>query len=530
MTIQILVVDDEMIVRRGLKALVPWAEFGMEVVSEAANGEKALNILKQQPIDLVITDIRMPIIDGLELTRIIKRDYPHIKVLLLTCYNDFEYVKEALEIGASGYLLKTEMEEDGHLENALSRIRSEFEQMKTNQEMVRELQRQASQSLPLLREKWLRSLLTGDHYTELKQQSDKLALRWLDKPCLLLLIMYKENVNAAEETVSKALQDGLGEANAMAVRLSDRSYLVLIEKAANISKQKGMEWENHTVLTVYAALKSLAPASGQVQLYYRSSRSMDQLPAEYSNLLQFAEQHAFYHELGTVEDTHGMELPEAFEAQAYVNGQDVKRLAMIRNWSRLKEMLAEVTALIQDRKPSVESVKMMVIDIVLAIMEGLQSNSHIISSLWGSNKFDYMERVKKIPTFKELTEWLMDGIGHLEAERSVLIGGVNKVIAKAAAYIETHFHEEVTLEQLAEHVGLSKSYLSSYFKKVTGESFIDYMLQLRVEKAKELFRQTNLKIYEVAEAVGFQDPKYFTKSFKRITGVSPNQYKEAIEK
>ncbi len=88
----------------------------------------------------------------------------------------------------------------------------------------------------------------------------------------------------------------------------------------------------------------------------------------------------------------------------------------------------------------------------------------------------------------------------------------------------------MTLEQLAEHVGLSKSYLSSYFKKVTGESFIDYMLQLRVEKAKELFRQTNLKIYEVAEAVGFQDPKYFTKSFKRITGVSPNQYKEAIEK
>src|SRR5690625_1398196 len=125
--LKVLLVDDEFIVRQGLKALVNWEEYGMKVIADTANGESELEKMNQKSFDIVITDIRMAIIDGIELTRIIMERYPGTKVILLTCYSDFEFVKEALDLGASGYLLKTDME-DGHLEKTLMKIKKEFEE------------------------------------------------------------------------------------------------------------------------------------------------------------------------------------------------------------------------------------------------------------------------------------------------------------------------------------------------------------------------------------------------------------------
>jgi|GEM_PF-4539443 len=518
--LKVLLVDDEMIVRKGLKALVDWQKYEMEVVAEAPNGEKALEIIHQTPINLVITDIRMPIIDGLELTRRIKQDDPQCKVLLLTCYNDFEYVKEALEIGASGYLLKTDMEEeDGHLENTLRKIQLEVKKWKENQETVRELQRQAEQTVPLLREKWLKSLLDGGELGDYTEKAAKLGLAWLERPCLMLLAMNLEHFNLEEEPQFRSVSD----TNHLAIQLGNGYLFAMIEKPYHISLQKQQQWEIEWINKFHARL--FHKIVGSSQLYYCTSVGIHAIISNYYHLLNAGQYHSFYQSAKGVFDTRLMQLPSPYQEVEFKEWNELRQMVMIRNWEVVRELLAKGFDQITKQKPDVESVRRFVVEAILTITDGLQSNSHIITSVWGSNKFDFMEKAKAIQSFTELVDWIYVGIEQLEEERSTFIGGMSKVIGQALEYIEQHFHTDISLDDLSIHVGLSKSYFSSTFKKATGKNFVDYLLKLRIEKAKVLFRETDLKIYEVAEAVGFQDPKYFAKSFKRIEGISPNQYK-----
>jgi two-component system response regulator YesN len=158
-------------------------------------------------------------------------------------------------------------------------------------------------------------------------------------------------------------------------------------------------------------------------------------------------------------------------------------------------------------------------------MDGLQLNSNIFEPVWGNNKFEYIDKVKEKRTLVELIDMLNEGINDFEENRSLFIG-VSKFMSRALEYIELNYYKDITLDDLSNHVGLSKSYLSSTFKKVVGDNFIDYLIQHRLNKAKQLLEQTDLKISEIAGKIGFNDPKYFAKLFKRLYGITPTEFRE----
>jgi two-component system response regulator YesN len=519
---RVLLVDDELIVRAGLKAIVNWKECAMEVVAEASNGQNALKIIEEQPIDVVISDIRMPIVDGIELTRRVREKYPKTKMILLTCYNDFKYVQEALEIGASGYVLKTDME-DGSLEKILQKVRKEWEQENVKKEDYQSLQWKAEQSIPLLREKYIKSLLEkNDAYTQ--EQCIALGLQWLNQPHRLLLLEFESPQISTLNKIQQFFYQLTGEEEAFIFQWDEYSFLGLVKQPGENSQNRILLWDYQFTHQLFSSMKAFFE---NVNLYYCQLFDRRQIRFSFSRLVQVMEYYTFYEGFGHPLDAGSLIIQEDTDGMGSIDWQVFKQLTIIRNWSEIKEKCCEMFKHFNKNRYPVEYVKRCTIEMIGIITDVLQSNGSLITTNWGSNKLDYVERVKETKTILKLADFLFQGIHALEESRLMFIGG-NRVIEKAVEYIERNYYKEITLDDLSNYVGLSKSYLSSYFKKVTGGNFIDYLIHLRIEKAKQLFRQTDLKTFEVAEKVGIQDPKYFTKLFKRIEGISPKTFKDIM--
>ncbi|GEN34774.1 MULTISPECIES: response regulator transcription factor [Aneurinibacillus] len=515
--LKVLIVDDELIVRKGLRAYVNWKAYDMEVVSEAANGEQALEIINQQPIELVITDIRMPLVDGIELTRAVKENYPHITVILLTCYDDFSLVKEALDIGASGYVLKTELE-DGSFESILKKTSKEWKKRQKEGEYYKRLEKEAENSRLLLREKQVQSMLE-DPSSSIPDELD-----WIENGFVGIYFEFLCSPNSFVE-VEKQFYAIASKDKGVFLPLDDYRAIGLFAREKEYSEMKRTTYEQEQCRKLFGKITKIA---GEINIYYCASSTNDKAGHVLRSLKEKGAYHTFYNEFGHLLDVHSIPQQGISDPFAKMDWQELRQLTLMRDWARIKDICDELFSHLAIEKPPVEDVKKVVLEIILIITHGLQTNSNLLTLTWGSNRFDNIELAKKKRTYKQLIEWLYEGINELEDSRSVFIGGINSVISKAISYMERNYMLEITLEDVAEHVGLSKSYFSSRFKKITGENFIDYLISLRIKKAKQLLQETDLKILEVAEKVGFNDPRYFAKLFKRFEGVGPKQFQESV--
>lgn len=512
---KVLIVDDELIVRKGLKALINWDEYDMEVTYEATNGEDAFSIINNHEIDVLITDIRMPLMNGIELTRKVKENFQRIKVILLTCYNDFEFVQEALQLGASGYLLKTDLE-DGNLEKLLLKISNEIKNEKMNLETYNELKIKAKKSTLLIQENQVKSILDGTPPEEIQIDNE---LKWLNKPFLLIKIILGQldcSINNLKKYFNLSFKD-----ESLVFQLDAQSLYAIISIPKKNSKMLVLQWQELVINQISSKLKEV---SAELSIYYCKCDNINSLYAKHELLIDNSNRHWFYYGYGVVLNIE--HLSWSLHSQPNpINIRQLNELTILRNWEKVKNICDESFESYALMCLDPENVKINVITMVETIMISLQSNSNLFSTRWGNNSIDYKERVKNILFFKDLKEWFYQGIGDLEQNRVLFMGGINNVVLQAISFIEKNYFKEITLDDLSAEVGLSQSYLSTIFKKVTGKSFIEYLNDLRIEKAKQLFNTSNLKVFEVAYKVGYNDPKYFSKQFKRITGVSPNSYK-----
>nr|WP_239585641.1 response regulator [Lysinibacillus composti] len=514
--LKVLIVDDELIVRKGLKALINWEDYDMDVAFEATNGEDAFNIVNNHNIDVLITDIRMPLMDGIELTRKVKESFQQIKVVLLTCYNDFEFVQEALQLGASGYLLKTDLE-DGNLEKQLLKISNEIKNERINLESYKKLEINAKKSALLIQENQVSSILNGTPPEEILIDNE---LKWLNKPFLLIKIKVSQldcQINSLKEYFNTTFKDELS----LTFQLESQALYTIISIPKKTSQMLVLQWQELVINQISPKLKEV---SKELSIYYSRCDNIDSLYSKNELLTGNSNRHWFYYGYGAILNIDQLSL-NPHPQNSPINIRQLNELTILRNWEKVKKACDENFETYKSICLDPETVKLNVITMVETIMISLQSNSNLFSSSWGKNSIDYKEKVNRILFFKDLKEWFYQGIEDLEQNRVLFMGGMNQVVIQAVSFIETNYFKEITLDDLSAEVGLSQSYLSTIFKKVTGKSFIEYLNDLRIEKAKQLLNTSNLKVFEVANKVGFNDPKYFSKQFKRITGISPNAYK-----
>ncbi|PYI54031.1 response regulator [Paenibacillus flagellatus] len=506
----VLVVDDELPLRQELR-LFPWESHGFELAGEAENGEEALRFIRDFSPDIVVTDITMPVMDGLELFRAVKEEQPDIPFILLTCHSEFDYAREAVRLGAADYLIKVMME-PADLERALLKakdailrgrsIRSgeiEERRWERSRAMARIASAPAADGADLeavLSESFGLSLpvTLASVHVEAKRESRHLAKReveamltalerphspfsWLPAEDGVYLLVFDQEasrpayIRDALETLTKKMADELTE------RLS-----FLGEPAA-----------------LYAILGEPVKQPEQFQDVYRSVVRAYPL--------------RFYDPAGLVFLSKSSPFPEKPD-EAAVADMAGKLRRVKGNRPKLAELLrVELPRWAVKYGVSPDALKGLVTEWRHEWLEHADDSVRLSAG------------VKEIADAGSVEELVAVLVRELESE-SGQRRKTRKEIADAKRYIDEHLNQPLTLARVAEHVSLSPAYLSRLFRDETGVSFHDHITRSRMERAVRLLQTTSLRVYEVGIAVGIPSYRYFASTFREYTGVPPTEYRK----
>lgn len=513
---KVLIVEDEVLVRGGLKSVIGWERLGMEIVGDAANGKQALEIYERSKPDIILTDIKMPVMDGLELIARIRETDSNTKIVILTCYEEFGYLQEAMRMGVSDYISKLKMK-PAEIEASMEKIKRELEEREDTQSSSRTektLQKEEIlkqyifyHQIPIdifrarVEELHL-SVHEGDIVLcrMILRRYEKVQSKISDAQGMLIRFLI---MNMAGEIIKNY---GKGEI----IQEKEDGYLFLI----NVDRGE----ENNFRTLTYMLNEISRTLSGYMgsQVLWGISRiyqSWDKLPLMYQECctaLQYT-----YFERGIIFRYSPVRLKEAADrmlddtAGVLEGGGEFWREETEYVLKQLNEYITEGGL----TKENAES----------ALIRSLYRCREKVGQTFQEDML--MEAVKDIresDTFSDAAHIYTECCRKAVEQQRLL----SVEIYEAVRYIEEHLAEKLTLNQVAFHIGLSPNYLSSLFKKELHISFVDYITESRVKRAKELLMETDLKTHQVAEITGFADDSYFSKTFKKITGKLPSSFRK----
>lgn len=499
--INILVVDDEKIEREGLKYLLSREE-DISEICEASNGKQALQILRTQQIHLLLTDIKMPHMDGLELARRAKEENERLQVVIFSGYNDFTFAQEAIRYGVKDYVLKPVDPENFH--DVISRVKDEI--IKIKEKESHDLQGQN-----FLQQYFLQNYLyTGQK--EILSRAEKMINldKWNGWHCGILIESGEAFFDSAEETLPEEIQKELRRIF-FYLNLNARQSLLLFQDVYCDYQLVA----NH----IYQFLKR----NYQVGFHLAVSRKFEgaeSLP-DVMNQLERQMEEKFYHP-----EKHIFSCEEEDWKLAGKEVQDAHLMQMISEDITRKDMenLWKHFGCLKEKYQANTQFSSMYIKFVF---------SNVIQELYQENQFtgerklereiDRLYNCRDILQILDVTE---ENIREFEGFVKRSMSESRNEVAAVKNYIYQHYDEDLNLEMLAEKVYLSSGYLSFIFKKETGMNLNRFIRVFRMEKARELLCGTGMKVAQVSEKVGFANVSYFCRSFREYYGKSPESYRK----
>ncbi|MCM3113836.1 response regulator [Neobacillus sp. MER 74] len=503
----VMVVDDEPVIRYGLKASVDWTREGLHYVGDYPNGEEALKAVEGITLDLLITDIKMPVMDGLILMKEMLQLFPRLKVILVSSYTDFDYVREGLQLGAVDYVLKPTLEP----EDFTKLIQKCVDMIKMDR-MVEEKLALVNQTTFIRERKSLEQAIKKVILEDASSEELHQKVSWLKEPFLLSTMTLNHNDMLEEqygflyktmilEDVQNYFYNNMDEGICFPVNENQMFFLLntKVDPYVVIGKLKEeLEQETNSSFTVgFEMIQDLL----SVKKGFERSR--------------LASEQRFFH------SNESIFRYESFKA-GKLTSLDIEWLHPILlpyDKQRLMDFLT-------NRFQEWESKMALPMEIK---NDACEIFGHLfMKQLDFDTLMEKYEQIKKIETLDEIKSTLL-----LQIEEYVELGqqkrhhphADNAIMQKALDFIHGHYTGELTLQLVSSHVHISRNYFSVLFKQLIGENFIDYVMNLRIQKAKELLENTSLKVYEVAEQSGFNDVKYFSKLFKKLIGSTPIDFR-----
>lgn len=538
---QMLVVDDEQSVVESLAVTFNWGDMGIGVVHRALSGKQALELMSMHPIDIVITDFRMPGMTGVELIRSIKEYSRKVKCIVLSGHAEFEYAKQALQAEAEDYLLKPVRDNElmDSVKAVLHKISEEWETLSSHRNTVYTLR----ENLPAIRGTLLHDLLLGKKFKEAtlteKAKLIEVPFQSGDKVSLLLVRMEKGFHHYDSQSV-ELLEYAIG--NITSEILSDHfdiwsckdmhDYLIFLIKVNSENVSSFNDQQRRQRLEVMA-LK----LQQSVRTYLKGTISVlvgtwGVFPDELSQIYQTA--------------VSILRRQAGNEEEFFIRSDD--------EWKQSSE-IGTLTALYEPplfqhllEATRWEEAELKLLSIVEEMSkQGLDSREHLLETfLHVANAFIYishkngqeLSRVLKQDVDQLMVDTAKWSISHFKSwalsAMELLRGDLSQetidirasVVRQVQQFIENNLDGDISVQAIADHVYLHPSYLSKVYKLGTGESLGDYLYRLRMEKAVYLIQNTNGKIYEIAKRLGYASVPYFIKVFKQHYGVTPNEYRE----
>ena len=521
MRYKVFLVEDEIVTREGIRDNVDWAAAGFEFSGDAPDGEIALPLIEETKPDVLITDIKMPFMDGLQLSKIIREHMPWIKIIILSGHDEFEYAQSAIKLGVTEYLLKPISAQD--LKNVLINLSSMLDREKQERENLKRLQDKVSDSLVLSRGKFLMQLVMGGvSSADAIEQSQQLGLDIVARHYLVVFI----RIDLCEKSqpfdyyqyhkVEQIVSQFAGNNPDVFWTQKDLEELVLLIKGDSLDQliHEGnflaelikQEVENQTSCNLVIEIGTPQNRLGDIHHSFAEamvkSRSTSSIPArptlanEQIDLIKIDHQ--------AIENYLKFGAIQGFDDFFFTAIQPIGRVAL--------------------QSPLIKHY--LFIDIILTATQFISdlggSADQIVTDIYGIEnivtKIKSMEQIKE-EIWKVFVTALTYRNSQANHERII-------ILQEAKVYLDLHFADpDLQMSKVAQIFNISPSHFSTIFRQELGETFRDYLGRIRINRAKELLRTSNLKCAEVAHQSGFNDSHYFSFVFKKKTGRTPQQFR-----
>lgn len=531
---QLLIVDDEPLVQVGIKSMLNWAELGIEVCGTAMNGQAALKIIEDKSPDIVITDIKMPVMSGLELAKTCLERYGDARpnFIILTSYEDFHMAKEALTYQVSDYLVKLELTPE-LLRETICKVIGQIEQHAQKEKVE-------SANVHPFYDKFFISLLHNLFESEeqflLQSRDLNLDFEYKNYVCCYgeiispnadtmpadkQLSLYTSSLQMIKELVAKYMP-------VYALSLDIRHFALIFcyknnpednvatsynIEIAGIMQSISITLHNYYNVSLHCGIGNLVDSPQMICDSYQYSRQA-YLAATTEEPIQF-----FEHSLR--EDSYR----NSFNISLFRN--DLTRAFEEYDPEILQQTISSICELFQAHPGRYVQALDAACNILYLSISLLQDGETIVSGFFTDNPDGYRS-IYKQSNVEQIISWLNFFTEQLaELFNSRRKDYKNHIVTNVKKYINEHVREHLSLNEVAAVFGISPSYLSQLFSKYSDTGFSEYINICKVKESKRLLEEENLKVYEVAEMLGFESAFYFSKVFKKVEGVSPTEYLNA---
>lgn len=535
--IKVFLVEDEMVIRRGIKNSIDWEKEGYIFCGEASDGELAYPMIIKEKPDILITDIRMPFMDGLELCKLVKKELPNIKILILSGYDEFDYAKEAIRLGVTEYLLKPIS--SGKLLEALNGVSESIRREKEDKDLVRKYMEEMRENTEHGKQKFFEQMIAGNlSMADALETGKKYEMNLSAGMYNLLLFRFtlgKENRKSGEL---------LGEAEYAIEKLTERleyvfefqrgvegwAFLLMAdneeqmsERVKELSKDLEEIMKNYSTIAYFGGIGQPVARLRELEESFREAERA--LAARFTMELN---------RIISVEDirmAQNVDTLDDIEITSF--GEIEKTRTMLEKFlnngaeDEIDEFVdVYINELPEENLKSVLMRQYIIMDAYIVMMSFCEKIEGIEGEMQAQSE-ELKNSMKTIQTLEEIKNYIRMLLKKIIGVRDTISGRrYSDIIEIAKDQIrKTYMSDEISLNTIAAEVGMSPSYFSSIFSKEMGKTFVEYLTEIRMDRAKELLMCSSMKTSEIGYEVGYKDPHYFSYIFKKTQNCTPKEFR-----
>lgn len=535
--IKVFLVEDEMVIRRGIKNSIDWEKEGYIFCGEASDGELAYPMIIKEKPDILITDIRMPFMDGLELCKLVKKELPNIKILILSGYDEFDYAKEAIRLGVTEYLLKPIS--SGKLLEALNGVSESIRREKEDKDLVRKYMEEMRENTEHEKQKFFEQMIAGNlSMADALETGKKYEMNLSAGMYNLLLFRFtlgEENRKSGEL---------LGEAEYAIEKLTERleyvfefqrdvegwAFLLMAdneeqmsERVKELSKDLEEIMKNYSTITYFGGIGQPVARLRELEESFREAERA--LAARFTMELN---------RIISVEDirmAQNVDTLDDIEITSF--GEIEKTRTMLEKFlnngaeDEIDEFVdVYINELPEENLKSVLMRQYIIMDAYIVMMSFCEKIEGIEGEMQAQSE-ELKNSMKTIQTLEEIKNYIRMLLKKIIGVRDTISGRrYSDIIEIAKDQIrKTYMSDEISLNTIAAEVGMSPSYFSSIFSKEMGKTFVEYLTEIRMDRAKELLMCSSMKTSEIGYEVGYKDPHYFSYIFKKTQNCTPKEFR-----
>lgn len=535
--IKVFLVEDEMVIRRGIKNSIDWEKEGYIFCGEASDGELAYPMIIKEKPDILITDIRMPFMDGLELCKLVKKELPNIKILILSGYDEFDYAKEAIRLGVTEYLLKPIS--SGKLLEALNGVSESIRREKEDKDLVRKYMEEMRENTEHEKQKFFEQMIAGNlSMADALETGKKYEMNLSAGMYNLLLFRFtlgEENRKSGEllgeaEYAIEKLTERLEYVFEFQRGVEDWAFLLMAdneeqmsERVKELSKDLEEIMKNYSTIAYFGGIGQPVARLRELEESFREAERA--LAARFTMELN---------RIISVEDirmAQNVDTLDDIEITSF--GEIEKTRTMLEKFlnngteDEIDEFVdVYINELPEENLKSVLMRQYIIMDAYIVMMSFCEKIEGIEGEMQAQSE-ELKNSMKTSQTLEEIKNYIRMLLKKIIGVRDTISGRrYSDIIEIAKDQIrKTYMSDEISLNTIAAEAGMSPSYFSSIFSKEMGKTFVEYLTEIRMDRAKELLMCSSMKTSEIGYEVGYKDPHYFSYIFKKTQNCTPKEFR-----